>query len=234
MGKDESIIPALRRKTLVYKLEDKHKEELLKNELIDSIDNILPLCKYIVYYGTIEYIEEINGKNVKKNYNLDGMTYIGQINTKKQRHGAGITYYSSTYAKNNCCESKHYIGEYKNDYKHGIGELEYRNHSLFIGEWKKNKRHGLGYLYMKDKYTYDGSFKNNELNGYGMLDIYGNAKYEGDWYNSTLHGFCKKTKPTGEIEYSLWTHGIKNNDSIIHTNYNTEIINPIYYDIKPL
>ena len=234
MGKDESIIPALRRKTLVYELEDKHKEELLKNELIGSIDNILPLCKYIVYYGTIEYTEEIKGTKEKKNYNLDGMTYIGQINSKKQRHGAGITYYSSTYAKNNYCESKHYIGEYKNDYKHGIGELEHRDSSLFIGEWKKNKRHGIGYLYVKDKYTYGGNWHNNKFYGHGTLDIQNNVKYECSWHRNLPDGFCKKTKPTGEIEYSHWTHGRKNNDSIIHINYNTEIINPIYYDIKPL
>ena len=234
MGKYESIIPALRRKTLVYELEDKHKEELLNNELLYITNYVLHECKYIVYYGTIEYIEEINGKNVKNNYNLDGMTYIGQINSKKQRHGMGITYYSSKFSKNNNCDNKHYIGEYKNDNKHGLGELEYHDHSLFIGEWKKNKKEGLGVLYIKDKYTYDGSFKNNELNGYGILDIYGNSKYEGDWYNSKLHGFCKKTKLTGEIEYSHWNHGKQNNDSIIHTNYNTEIINPIYIDIKPL
>jgi hypothetical protein len=55
----------------------------------------------------------------------------------------GITYYSSKFSKNNNCDNKCYMGKYKNDNKHGIGELEYRDHSLFIGEWKKNKKDGL-------------------------------------------------------------------------------------------
>lgn len=228
MDKDLSIIPALRRKALVYELEEKQKEELLANELLYITNDILQTCKYIIYYGTIEYTELINGEEKKKYYHLDGITYIGQINSKKQRHGMGITYFSSLHAKNNNCDYERYTGEYSNDNKNGIGELEYRDHTLYIGEWKKNKKDGYGIIFRQNKYSYDGCLKNDEIHGYGILDIYKEAKYECNWYNSKPHGFCKKTKPNGEIEYSRWKNGIKNYHFSIMSHINDEILNPMY------
>ena len=144
MDNDRSIVPTLCRKALVYELEDTHRKELLNSELLYITNDILQTCKYIIYFGTIEYTESVKGEEKKKYYHLDGITYIGQINSKKQRHGMGITHFSPLFLKNNNCDYKRYVGEYSNDYLHGMGEFEYINHSLYVGEWNKNKKEGRG------------------------------------------------------------------------------------------
>jgi hypothetical protein len=226
MYKDEFIIPHLYKYTSVYDLSENHKNELLKYNLIDDVHYTLDLVRYVVYYGTIEYT--INKQT--KYFNLDGMTYIGEINYKNQRHGIGITSYSSYFTKNNNYNEKKYIGQYAYDNKHGIGKINFWDNSLFIGDWNKNKRDGYGYLYIKDMYIYTGYWSNNHFNGHGILNILDNVKYEGKWYNSSLDGYCRKTYNNGIIHYSIWNKGVKkNNYTIISSMYN-EIVNPLYYN----
>lgn len=43
-------------------------------------------------------------------------------------------------------DGKKYIGEYKDDLKHGIGKMEYPDGKIYEGEWEAGKRHGKGKL----------------------------------------------------------------------------------------
>ena len=207
----------------MYKLTDEHKKKLRKNEVFDDIESILSTCKHLVYFGTIEYIEKET-----KYVNLDGMEYIGQINNNKERNGFGITCYSEEFIKNNKYNIKTYIGEYKNDYKNGIGELKYVDSSLYIGEWEKNKKSGYGYKFTKEKYTYNGSWKDNKLCGYGELEIPDKVLFKCNWLNNLPDGIVKRIFKNGIIEYSEWTDGIEKESSKVTFKIENEIKNPIF------
>ena len=46
-------------------------------------------------------------------------------------------------------DGRKYVGEYKNDQKHGQGTFEWPDGRKYIGEWKDGKQHGEG-LYIKE------------------------------------------------------------------------------------
>lgn len=49
----------------------------------------------------------------------------------------GITYYK---------DKGQYIGEYKDDNKHGKGVLKYPNGDEYDGDWESNEIHGIGII----------------------------------------------------------------------------------------
>ena len=118
--------------------------------------------------------------------------------------------FGSFTAKNGKHKGDKYIGEFKNDQKHGQGTYYYfadnlhkgdvykgsynygkvtgkgvyifANGAIYIGDFKDGKYHGQGTFTWKNGKKDVGEFKNGTLNGFAIrYDKYGNILQEGIW-----------------------------------------------------
>jgi hypothetical protein len=81
-----------------------------------------------------------------------------------QKNGYGYRLY-----KNN----KVYIGDFKDDLKHGQGKLLNRNGEiLYEGEYSNDLMNGKGRLYLPNKYFYEGEFSDNHIKGKYIKTIF--------------------------------------------------------------
>jgi hypothetical protein len=59
-------------------------------------------------------------------------------------------------------DGKKYVGEYKDDKKHGQGTHTFPNGEKYVGEYKDNKHHGQGTYTWPDGTAWKGYFMNDE------------------------------------------------------------------------
>ena len=64
----------------------------------------------------------------------------------------------------------------------------YTNGDIYIGEFKNNKRHGQGTLTSNDGTQYVGKWGDNKFNGQGMETYPNGDKYIGEFKNNNRHG----------------------------------------------
>ena len=56
-----------------------------------------------------------------------------------------------------------YVGQYKDDKKHGEGTWTFADGEKYVGEWKDDKRHGLGkYTFADGRVHHDGEWENGQ------------------------------------------------------------------------
>ena len=60
-----------------------------------------------------------------------------------------------------------YVGEFKDDKKHGQGTYTWATGNKYVGEFKDNKINGKGTFTSADGEKYVGEFKNNQIHGHG-------------------------------------------------------------------
>lgn len=53
--------------------------------------------------------------------------------------------------------------------RENFGLNKYSEKSFYLGQWKNNAKHGTGFLKINDNIMYLGSFVKNQINGFGML-----------------------------------------------------------------
>ena len=61
-----------------------------------------------------------------------------------------------------------YVGEWKNNKRHGQGTTIFRNGTKYVGEYSDDKRNGRGTLTFSDGAQYVGQFSNGKFNGRGI------------------------------------------------------------------
>ena len=59
-------------------------------------------------------------------------------------------------------------GMWKDDTRHGEGEMAYKNGTKYIGNWKSGARDGNGRYVLEDGSVYDGQWKADQRNGKGV------------------------------------------------------------------
>ncbi|XP_053308225.1 MORN repeat-containing protein 1 isoform X2 [Spea bombifrons] len=124
--------------------------------------------------------------------------------------------------------SRYYIGNVKQQLRHGYGIYVYENSFFrYEGEWKAGKKHGHGKFLLKDgSYyegefrdgnTYSGEFLNGELHGHGVMQYKDGGRYEGEFVfgvreghgmlidkeRQTYRGGFHKNKKNGEGQMSF-------------------------------
>ncbi len=98
-----------------------------------------------------------------------------------------------------------YTGEYKDNKKHGQGTYTFSTGDKYEGEYKNGKRHGQGtYTYPNgDKYV--GEYKDDKRNGQGTYHYNNGIKDVGEFKNSLLNGFAIRYDKYGNILKSgIW------------------------------
>ena len=127
-----------------------------------------------------------------------------------------------------------YIGEMKDNKKHGHGILLYSNNKVkYDGFWKQNKKNSNGTMYYKDGTIYKGHWKNDMREGEGVLYYSTGEKFQGSFkedkkdgigffysknYNSIFYGNYKNDvkhglgityyKNNNKTSQELWQNGV--------------------------
>ena len=104
----------------------------------------------------------------------------------------------STGSKFNCfgkiiTEKYKYVGEFKNNMKHGKGKYEHIandkfNGYTYEGEFINDKRHGYGVAKWVSGDNYSGQYVKGIPNGYGVYKFNNGDRYEGEYRNGKRHG----------------------------------------------
>jgi hypothetical protein len=92
-------------------------------------------------------------------------------------------------------ENGEYVGEWKNNDKHGQGTYTYADGDKYVGEYRDDKRTGKGtYTFaVGDKYV--GEFKDGASNGQGTYTFADGSVKEGIWKDWEFQ-YAKKSTPT--------------------------------------
>ena len=105
-----------------------------------------------------------------------------------------------------------YIGEYKNGKKHGQGTYTYPDGSIYVGQLENGDFNGQGSLTLANGDTYVGEFKDNNFNGQGTFTFGPNSEWSGDKYvgefkNDKQHGQGTYFFANGTVKTGLWESG---------------------------
>jgi hypothetical protein len=92
-----------------------------------------------------------------------------------------------------------YVGEWKDNDKHGQGTSTWADGNKYVGEWKDDKRHGQGTLTYGSGNIYVGEFKDNKRHGQGTYTWTDGEKYVGEWKDNDKHGQGTYTDSDGNI-----------------------------------
>ena len=76
-----------------------------------------------------------------------------------------------------CADKGVYVGEEKDDKRHGQGTLTFSDGSKYVGEWKDGKEHGHGTHTFPDGRKYVGEYKKGRKWNVITYDKDGNIKY---------------------------------------------------------
>ena len=90
------------------------------------------------------------------------------------------------------------IGDIKEGFFTGIGEMQQKNNNFYRGEFKEGRMHGIGVLEYVNKKKYVGEFEEGYKTGYGEMTWPNGEKYEGSW-KKDIFVFGKYLWPTGNI-----------------------------------
>lgn len=219
------------------------KRFVLKKEDIDREKEVLEI------EGNLDAFEEIQGMEVKskrepnKVYNFsNGDVYIGKIIDGKLE-GNGIynfsfdVYGNMEYIGNFKNDMKHgngiftfsngnvYTGDFKDDKMDGIGQMIYSSNDEYIGCWENGQKNGMGIYKWEEGSTYIGEFKNSKMDGYGTCyDKNGKLIYEGEWKNNLIHGKGTFIWEEGKSYTGDFVQGKKHGDGVFYLN------NELVYD----
>ena len=100
-------------------------------------------------------------------------------------------------------DDRKYVGEYKDDNRHGKGTMTFPDGTKFVGEWKDDKLNGKGTTTFANGAKYIGEWKDGKYNGQGTFTFADGTKYVGEWKDAYRHGqgtytFLDGTKHIGE------------------------------------
>ena len=85
------------------------------------------------------------------------------------------------------------------------GTYTWDNGNKYVGEWKNNNKHGLGtYTYYANGDKYVGKFKNDHMHGQGTYTYASGDKYVGALKDAKKHGLGTYTFVNGDKEVGQW------------------------------
>ena len=65
----------------------------------------------------------------------------------------------------------------------------------YVGEWKDNKKHGQGTFTSPDGVKYVGEYKDGKSHGQGTYTLANGSKYVGEWKDGKIHGHVRSYQP---------------------------------------
>ena len=159
-------------------------------KLVENLNNNTQNLKD--YYGSIERLKNDNQLSTKLPtcpYNKTGF--------KHNCHGKIIT------------NIYQFIGEFKNNKKHGKGIYTYTKNNehqgyTHSGEYLNGKRHGYGIATWKNGQRYEGDYKNGNAHGLGIFTYSGGDIYEGEVKYNKRNGEGVYRSKNGIVQEGIW------------------------------
>lgn len=81
-----------------------------------------------------------------------------------------------------------YEGDWKEDWKEGVGKWYYTNGSYFDGEWRGDNINGKGTCYYINGNKYEGEWRDNKRCGTGTCYYANGEKYQGQYKDDKRDG----------------------------------------------
>jgi hypothetical protein len=105
-----------------------------------------------------------------------------------------------------------YVGEYRDDKRHGQGTSTYAKGDKYVGEFRDDKKHGQGIYSFANGDKYVGEFRDNKRHGqgtytYGPSSEWAGDKYVGEYRNNKRHGQGAYTSADGRMWEGVWESG---------------------------
>jgi len=91
-----------------------------------------------------------------------------------------------------------YVGNWKDNKKHGQGTYTYQSGASYVGEYKNGKKHGRGTYTYPDGSIYVGQLENDNFSGQGTLIEADGHKYVGEFKDDDFNGQGSLTLANGE------------------------------------
>lgn len=105
-----------------------------------------------------------------------------------------------------------YVGEWKNDVKHGNAVEEWDDTSKYTGQYYLDQRHGKGKFEWPDGSTYEGGFVNNSVQGHGTFTWKDGRRYKGQWNDNRMHGEGRYDWPDGRAYEGQYSNDLKDGE----------------------
>ena len=99
-----------------------------------------------------------------------------------------------------------YFGEFRDDKRHGQGTFTRSNGDKYVGQWKDNIPHGQGTFTYSDGDKYVGEFRDGKYER-GTYTFANRDKYVGQWKDNIPHGQGTYTWLDGKKYYGDWING---------------------------
>ncbi|XP_041479651.1 MORN repeat-containing protein 1-like isoform X6 [Lytechinus variegatus] len=131
-------------------------------------------------------------------------------------------------------KGQRYIGETRNQMRHGYGVYKYCNKFFkYEGEWKEGKKHGHGKLLMSDGSYYEGEFINGEIEGHGFRKwATSRNTYSGQFYNGELHGHGVMNYGLGGSYEGEWQHNRRQGHGVLKLSDGTHYEGSFHNNIR--
>ncbi len=135
----------------------------------------------------------------------DGQTYTGSY-VDGAREGQG----TMIFAPDDSSGRKSYVGQWKNNERHGTGTMAWTDGAVYEGEWVNGNFEGKGIYVWPDGDFYDGEWQDDKRHGLGVYTWAEGTAMQGPWVDGEAHGEFLCTKTDG----SLWTRIYENGEMI--------------------
>ena len=107
-------------------------------------------------------------------------------------------------------ETVSYAGRFRNGFRHGQGELKWRNGNVYTGEFTDNLIHGYGTKVYADGRIYEGNWEEGQRAGFGKLTLTDGSQYIGQYRDNQKHdetGSALFIKSNGSRWFVKYTNG---------------------------
>lgn len=114
-----------------------------------------------------------------------------------------------------------YIGQFVNDMRHGQGKCMYpQNLGYYTGQWYKNIKSGVGSMTYVNGDMYVGEWFNDRHHGKGKLTMKGGVQlYEGEFVHNKKHGRGVQTNvDDGCVYIGLWYNNVRHGIGMLKSN----------------
>ncbi|RDD44078.1 MORN repeat-containing protein 1 [Trichoplax sp. H2] len=125
-----------------------------------------------------------------------------------------------------------YVGETKNQLRHGFGIYTYKNRFFkYEGGWHNGKKHGHGKLIMSDGGYYEGEFKDGEMDGAGFRKWSNGNSYTGEFDKGEINGIGIMRYADGGSYEGDWHYNLREGNGTLTTK-NGDIYEGMFYNHK--
>ena len=119
-------------------------------------------------------------------------------------------YHEETYAN-----GEHYVGDFVNGKRHGIGRMEYLNGDVYEGSYNMGKRHGQGIMTYAAGSRYEGNWENSIKSGQGRFVQANGEVYEGSFEGGTFEGTGSYMFSNGNTYIGSWKGGKRDGTGVL-------------------